>query len=467
MCHFRFKMVQEKGKIYSILNLTKIKIYLKRGIIMEFKVFASIKEENTFEKLNQILVATQGYHISSYKVRKTAKSLLDNKYIKEYKTGKWLANHVEKFIETKMKEHDELLFFSIEDFRILENKILEAYSYLEKEILENIDKEGEEWLKESTFTDVWLVTPSRLLSRYYNKQIKLDWGMNSPKLAKQLYKHGIKPTEEELITFGEAFTSLTYIGQATYVYMNGDDEIIPDDKDTWNLAGSCHYTGGVGENTPLYLSEHDFMKMMKGYSCDEDVPTFRFYYAEVDDELGHAGMYFEEYPEWLRPYKTKDDSLKTTSYRLTNLILAGIYEKNLDDFIKTENGLEMPHNVRNIWCNMADDSPYSKWVCSENGDIFLKSFNMKDLSDIEEIGEYWPDYWSDYHETFLDEDDAVYAHNVDDYVSRYDDNVHFCLECRKWFLARQYSYKKEYRDSNSNYFCSRYCLECYYGIEEL
>lgn len=430
---------------------------------MEFTVFTNIKEENAFEKLNQILVATHNYHITSYNVRETAKSLLIDKYINEYKTGKWLASHVDKFIETRTKEQDELLFFAIEDFRILENKLLEAYSYLEKEILENIDKEGEEWLEESNFKDIWLITPSRLLSRYYNKQIKLDWGMNSPKLAKQLANHGIKPTEEELVTFGEAFESLVYIGQATYVHMNGDDEIIPEDKDIWNLAGSCHYTGGVGENTPLYLSEHDFMKMMKGYSCDEDVPTFRFYYAEQDDELGHAGMYFGEYPGWLRPYQTRDSSLKTTSYRLTNLILAGIYGKNLDDFIKTDNGLEMPHDVRNIWCNMADDSPYSKWVCSEYGDIFLKLFNMKDLSDIEEIG----GYWSDYHEEWLDEDDAVYAYNVDDYVSKYDDNAHYCEECHKWFLAGQSSYETEYRDSDSNYFCSRDCLDNYYGIEEL
>lgn len=430
---------------------------------MEFKVFAGIKEKNAFEKLNQILVATKGYHIASYKVKETAKSLLIDKYIKEYNTGNWLASHVEKFAETKMKEHDELLFFTLEDFRILENKMLEAYSYLEKEILMNLDKEGEEWLEESNFKDVWLVTPSRLLSRYYNKQIKLDWGMNSPKLAKQLYQHGIKPTEEELITFGEAFDSLVYIGQTTYVHMNGDDEIIPGDKDIWNLAGSCHFTRGVGENTPLYLSEHDFMKMMKGYSCDEDEPIFRVYYAEMDNELGHSGMYFEEYPEWLRPYKTGDYTLKTTSYRLTNLILAGIYEKNLDDFIKTENGLEMPHNVSNIWCNMADDSPYSKWVCSENGDIFLKLFNMKDLSEIDEIG----GYWSDYHECYLDEDDVVYADHLGDYVSRYSDEVHQCEYCENWFVENMRYNNKEYVDRDGYYYCSLDCLLAEQGIEEL
>ena len=242
---------------------------------------------------------------------------------------------------------------------------------------------------------VMLLNLETVLSRYYDIDIKLDFGKNAPKVNKQLKKYGIVPTQKELVAIGEFIKWITDFDFTTSLYLDLDDFNLPtyEQIDRWAFRGSCHHRGGVGGETANALREIGDYYYIRIYDANKHARA-RAYYKHVGNELAHAGMYSD----------FADSKLNHTSYDATTLILSALWGRKVDDFNDIE-GNHLPESD-GIWCNMSALNDYRTVGTAEI--LYEDTYQDYDIED--------DMVYSEIMECYLDRDEAIYCENIDDYV---------------------------------------------------
>lgn len=224
------------------------------------------------------------------------------------------------------------------------------------------------------------LSPDNILSSYYGKQLSFDFGVNSPKLAKQLKKQGINPTDKELVYFGEfiqwlcEFECYQLLGGLYVDFMN-TQMIEHNELNSWAFQGSCHCYGGVGEYTYKALSlipEYQYLRIYGHFG--KYIPVARAYYKYDGTDLAHAGLYSD----------FKNTKLNHTSYFALCVILSALYDKDIAEWEEIE-GNNLPED-NGIWCNMSELNDYKTMGTDE---ILFNDFEYFEEDYVNIDGEFY------------------------------------------------------------------------------
>ena len=250
---------------------------------------------------------------------------------------------------------------------------------------------------------VMLLNLNTVLSKYYNKDISLNFEENAPKINKQLKKLGITPTQKENIAIGEFKKWLMCFTSTASLYLDLDDFELPtlEQINRWAFQGSCHHEGGVGQNTSQALKELGDYYYIRIYDYKKHAQA-RGYYKHVGYELAHAGMYSD----------FTNTKLNHTSYDAFSLILCALWGRKIDEFSPIE-GNNLPEDNQ-IWCNMSNKNDYITLGTSE----ILEDDSLDGDSEWSEDDE---GSYSEFEGRYITQDeiydgDYFYCDNVNDYV---------------------------------------------------
>lgn len=290
----------------------------------------------------------------------------------------------------------------VNEFIKAKKEMLESLESAQK--LQDIHKVNE-WQGVSR---VMLLNLNTVLSKYFNKDITLNFDKNAPKINKQLKKLGIKPTQKENIAIGEFKKWLMCFESTASLYLDLDDFELPtlDQINRWAFQGSCHHRGGVGQNTANALKELGNYYYIRIYDYKKHAQA-RGYYKHLGYELAHAGMYSD----------FENRELNHTSYDAFSLILCALWGRKIDEFSVIE-GNNLPEDDQ-IWCNMSNENDYITLGTSE----ILEDDCLEGYWEDEEDGSY-----SEFEGRFITQDEIddgeyFYCDNVNDYVR--EDNTVF------------------------------------------
>lgn len=308
-------------------------------------------------------------------------------------------------------------------------------------------KENERKLTDIHNVDPWtgksrvmLLNLNTILSKYYGKEITLNFDKNAPKVNKQLKKFGIVPTQKELVAIGEFTKWITDFNFTTSLYLDLDDFELPTQSqiDRWAFRGSCHHQDGVGENTADALREVGDYYYIRIYDANKHARA-RAYYKHVGFDIAHAGMYSD----------FSDSRLNHTSYDATTLILAALWGRKVDDFKDIE-GNNLPEQD-GIWCNMSKLNDYRTLGTDE----ILYNDNYQDYDIDEDL------VYSEVMEQYLERDEAIYCENIDDWVD--EDNCVYS-DWHDCYFATGYGNEPIYSSQLNDYFETEDdLLECAMG----
>lgn len=291
------------------------------------------------------------------------------------------------------------------------------------------------------------VSVGSLVSRYYDKPIKVEYGLNKPSLMKQLTKQGIKPTEKEWKVIKELETIIKCFKDTAYLELDSF-ELDHNEQDIWALAGSCNQTSETGENTWEYL-EHNGFNLLRMYD-QHGYPVSRVLFYREGNEFAHAGCYSDMVYHGL----SGEPSINHTAYPLATMLLAIVCERKLDDVVKIR-GFDGLHNDRGVWANMNEQAGYSKYGTKEK---LLSSLYMKTPDNLRVV-------YSDYLEEYIQEDEAIYVDNISDYISSDHEDLYLCNNCDTYFVNDSYSYDNGvFPARTGESFCDIYCFHAYYEV---
>lgn len=321
------------------------------------------------------------------------------------------------------------------------NTFMNALENLRKEIKNRYDTMKMEnihhvnpWTGKSR---VMLCNLNTILSKYYDKEITLNFDKNAPKINKQLKKLGIKPTQKELVAIGEFSQWLTSFDFTESLYIDLDDFELPTKSqiDRWAFRGSCHHQGGVGGNTADALREVGGYYYIRIYDANKHARA-RAYYKHVGFDIAHAGMYSD----------FADSKINHTAYDATTLILAALWGRKVDEFKNIE-GNKLPEQD-GIWCNMSELNDYRTMGTDEI--LFEDTYQDYDFD--EDM------VYSEVMEQYLDRDEAVYCENIDDYV---DESNCVYSEWHDQYFATGFGNEPIYSSQLNDYFeTENDVLEC-------
>ena len=377
-------------------------LFYNTGDLINNKIISEItnkKEKRYSAKFYTRMLPLSGFDKTIIHDRLQSKYYDTLHYITKDNLGRWaIQNYKNKFT----KQERIYLYLNrknekkVTEFINTKKKQLESAQTVKK--LQGIH-EVDPWQGKAR---VMLLNLNTVLSKYFGKDIVLNFEENAPKITKQLKKFGIVPTQKENIAIGEFKKWLMCFNSTGSLYLDLDDFELPtiNQIDRWAFQGSCHRVDGVGQNTSQALKELGDYYYIRIYDYKKQAQA-RGYYKHVGYELAHAGMYSN----------FGNGSLNHTAYDAFSLILCALWGRKVDEFSAIE-GNKLPERNQ-IWCNMSRLNDYITLGTSE--------ILYNDMLDGDEYIDDEDSVYSEFEDTYItqleiDNGEYSYCDNVEDYV---------------------------------------------------
>lgn len=396
-------------------------LFYNTGDLINNKIISEItnkKEKRYSSKFYARMLPLSGFDRTIISDRLQSKYYDTLNYITKDNLGRWaIQNYRDKFT----KQERIYLYINrkngkkVTEFINSRKKQLESSQTVKK--LKGIH-EVDLWQGKAR---VMLLNLNTVLSKYFGKDIVLNFEENAPKITKQLKKFGIVPTQQENIAIGEFKKWLMCFNSTGSLYLDLDDFELPtiNQIDRWAFQGSCHRVDGVGQNTSQALKELGDYYYIRIYDYKKQAQA-RGYYKHVGYELAHAGMYSN----------FSNGGLNHTAYDAFSLILCALWGRKVDEFSAIE-GNKLPERDQ-IWCNMSRLNDYITLGTSE---ILYNDMLDGDEYIYDEDSVYSEFEDTDITQREIENGEYSYCENVEDYVhcdntaySEYEDCM-LAVEC--------------------------------------